>query len=97
VLDPSQIAWRLPWRLVSPKEAKEFEEELQREVCKEHALFNRKAKAVGRRIDCADVLFHLEDAGTQLGVTHLTWKKVSVRRTPSTQMKPAGGNCLPEG
>ena len=85
MFDLSEIAWRRPWCSVSPKEAKDFEKELKREVCKEHALFNRKVKAIGRRIDCDDVLFHLEDAGTQLVVAHLTWKEESHYNWPSTE------------
>jgi hypothetical protein len=85
MFDSSQITWPRPWRPITPKEAKEFEKELKREVCDEHALFDRKAKAVGRRIDCDDVLFHLEDAGTQLAVTHLTWKEESNYNWPFTE------------
>ena len=83
--DSSMIAWRQPWCAVSKKEAKEFEEELKKEVCKEHSLFNRKVKAIGKRVDCDDVLFHLEDAGTQLAVAHLTWKYESNYNWPSTE------------
>ena len=85
MFDQSAITWRRPWCPVTPKEANEFEEELRREVCKEHVLFNRKVKAIGHRIDCADVLFHVEDAGTQMAVSHLTWKEESNYNWPSTE------------
>ena len=52
---PSGMEWLEPWKAVADGAA--LEAELSREVVKGHSLHGLQAMAVGRRIDCDDVLF----------------------------------------
>ena len=50
-----------------------LETELSREVAPEHPLYALSAVAIGRRIDCDDVLFQLRGSSQMLAVVRLTW------------------------
>jgi hypothetical protein len=63
------IQWLPPWE---PTEL-DLAAELAREVGPGHPLHGRPAVAVGRRVDCDDVLFWLPDGPAALAVVHLTW------------------------
>lgn len=60
-----------PWEFINSKNDC-FESELYKEITKGHILFNLKAKAIAKRIDCDDVLFELDN--NELALVHLTWK-----------------------
>lgn len=82
---PIEIKWSQPW-------IPEFDEEdllvreLQREVCDHHILFGVNARAVGRRIDCDDVLFVTDDPQKPIAVVHLTWRIESDPSLPITSI-----------
>ena len=48
--------------------------ELHREIVDGHPLHGPSAFAVGRRIDCDDVLFCVDHPSYTLAVVHLTWR-----------------------
>jgi hypothetical protein len=82
--NPSQIQWREPWHSISPDYAPKAEAELHRELCAGHVLFGRSVTAVGNRIDCDDILFHLGHAPPQFAVVHLTFQRESDPTWPHT-------------
>jgi hypothetical protein len=63
------LEWLPPWE---PTDS-DLAVELAREVGPGHLLFGRAAIAVGRRIDCDDVLFWLPAGPAALAAVHLTW------------------------
>ncbi len=65
-----EIEWIKPWEPVS-QSAGNLNVELQKEISPQHPLHGHAAQAMGRRADCDDALFLLDD-GT-LAVVHLTW------------------------
>ena len=82
--DVRGIEWLLPWQPT----AAALEVELQREVGRGHLLFERPAVAIGRRVDCDDVLFWLPAGPAVLAVVHLTWagKRERSPQWPATQL-----------
>lgn len=68
-VDFQKIGWLDPWFF----SLSALENELRRELCPAHALFQVKALAVGRRRDSDDVLFLLPEHNPPLAVVHLTW------------------------
>ncbi len=64
-----QFPWLDPWHPTKPG----LEKELAREVGPLHPLHGQQATAVGRRLDCDDVLFFLPEGPFPLAVVHLTW------------------------
>ena len=78
------LEWLPPWQ---PTDA-DLAVELAREVGRGHPLFGRRAVAVGRRVDCDDVLFWLPDGPAALAVVHLTWtgKRERSAEWPSTHL-----------
>lgn len=82
----SDIEWLEPWQAVSESEATQLETELRRELAPGHAIFGRRATAVGARRDCDDVLFELLDPA-QLAVVHLSYATHPDRPPwPSTEL-----------
>jgi len=69
-----QIDFVEPWVAVS-SERISFEEELRCELSPDNPLSVLVLRAIGRRIDCDDVLFEAcdEKADFKLVVVHLTW------------------------
>lgn len=63
-----------PWVAVG-SEGASLEAELRRELSPDNALSDFNAQAIGRRIDCDDVLFEVRDekADFKLALVHLTW------------------------
>ena len=63
-----------PWIAVG-SERVSFEEELRRELSSGNALSCFDVRAIGRRVDCDDVLFEVcnEEADFKLALVHLTW------------------------
>jgi len=67
------LAWLEPWQpILSPSN---LEIELEQEIREGHMLFGRKAIAVGRRIDCDEVLVHLSERVCPLAVVYLDAKR----------------------
>ena len=105
--DPTQIRWREPWQAINPDQAQEFEDEVRREVCAEHAMFGRSAAVVGRRKDRDDFLFYLGNKPPRFAVVHLTFQKEKMPEWPKTtffdsledwislSMEPAANDYFP--
>jgi hypothetical protein len=84
-IDPSRIPWREPWYALREDWARKAEAELRREVCSEHALFDRNAIAIGQRQDCDDFLFFLGDTPPSYAVVHLTYQHETRPDWPQTE------------
>ena len=87
---PENIEILIPWRIItdtSEKGADALTAELSSELVPKHVLYGLTAKAVAARIDRDDVLFEIEgaDADMSLAVVHLTWRKESDPRWPTTR------------
>lgn len=69
------MQWLVPWHSIADKagEAAGLERELSRELSAGHELWGVPVRALGRRQDCDDVLFALEDGTGRVAVVHLTW------------------------
>ena len=72
MLNYPQRDWLSPWRSLRPEEVKQLEAELRHEATPLHALYGKKTRAVARREDNDDVLYHISDDG-RYAVAHLTW------------------------
>jgi len=70
------------WSLLSEKEARAMEEELAREVCKKHVLYEKSVNAVARRDDRDDFLF-VDKNSDSIFLVHLTWSKETSPDWPS--------------
>ena len=69
-----QIDFVEPWVAVG-SEKELFEEELSLELSPDNVLSGFKVQAIGRRVDCDDVLFEVRDVKVdfKLALVHLTW------------------------
>ena len=69
-----QIDFVEPWVAVNSERVL-LEEELRRELSPDNTLSGFNMWAIGRRVDCDDVLFEVCDAKTdfKLALVHLTW------------------------
>lgn len=66
--------WLLPWGpLPQDRPNDGLADELRREVCQQHVLFDIPVRSIGVRQDCDDVLFELLDGSGRLAVVHLTF------------------------
>ena len=75
-----------PWvELTDPSERTRFEEELRREVCQGHVLFDRSARALARRVDRDDVLFEIS-GGPTVAAVHLTYSRETLPDWPATEV-----------
>ena len=83
--DPRDIKWLDPWIPESDEDGL-LAKELRREVCDRHILFGINVQAVGRRIDCDDVLFISDDSQKPIAVVHLTWQIESDPTWPITRI-----------
>lgn len=69
-----QAHWLIPWHPITTRNREDhLAHELQREVCRQHVLFNVPVKSIGYRQDCDDVLFQLLDGSERVAVVHLTY------------------------
>jgi hypothetical protein len=82
--DSSTIEWLEPWYELPPDQAKALVAELQSELCSGHVLFRKTLKALGRRQDCDDALFLIEESPPRLAVVHLTFQYESNPTWPKT-------------
>ena len=77
-----------PWVAVGSERAS-LEEELRRELSPDNTLSGFNMRAIGRRVDCDDVLFEVCDAKAdfKLALVHLTWSgKVESSPWPITKL-----------
>ncbi len=78
------MEWLTPWFSIANDSAQmvELEQELHRELAVGHPLYGLPVRALGRRQDCDDVLFALEDGTGRVAVVHLTWTHSPPERLP---------------
>jgi hypothetical protein len=69
------MEWLVPWYAVAddPAQMAGMAAELARESSSEHPLYGLPVRTLGRRQDCDDVLFAIEDGTGRVAVVHLTW------------------------
>jgi hypothetical protein len=93
------VQWLEPWYCITdvPSQATGMERELCRELSAGHPLFGLPVRAVGRRQDCDDVLFVLDDG--RVAVVHLTWTHNPPEQPPwpGTTMYPSFEAWVAEG
>ena len=67
--------WLVPWYSVTDnaRQVAAMEHELCRELAVGHPLYGLPVRTVGRRQDCDDVLFAIDDGTGRFAVVHLTW------------------------
>ena len=85
---PENVEILVPWRIItdmSEKSAEVLTAELSSELVPKHVLYGLTARAVAARIDRDDVLFEIEGTDMALAVVHLTWRKESDPRWPTTR------------
>ena len=89
------INWLPPWQ---PTDA-DLGAELTREIGAEHVLAGRPVVALGRRIDCDDVLFWLPSGPAALAVVHLTWtgKRECDPQWPATRLYDSLAEWIAKG
>ena len=73
-----------PWTPVSVEQAHILEQELRRELCREHPLAGIEVECLARRADQDDVLFRLRGCQSEFAIVHLTWTRESVPEWPAT-------------
>ena len=73
--DVKSIDWKDPW-VAAGRQEEIFAKQLQKELAPKHPLYGLPASAIGRRVDCDDVLFLLGD--DTMAVVHLTWSEKQV-------------------
>jgi len=78
------VEWLAPWHSIANDSSQiaGMERELQRELTAVHPLYGLPVRALGRRQDCDDVLFALEDGTGRVAVVHLTWTHSPPERLP---------------
>jgi len=78
------MEWLVPWYSVSDEsaQAEAMERELYRELAEGHPLHGFRVRTLGRRQDCDDVLFAVEDGSERVAVVHLTWTYSPPDRLP---------------
>lgn len=72
-----------PWQITANPSF--YETELKKEVSFFHPLNWKKVRAIAKRIDRDDVLFEVLNGKLKYAVVHLTWKKESTWKWPSTK------------
>ena len=71
-MNTDDIKWKLPWRAIQFEvEIPGVQKQLESEITNKHPLWGTKPIAVGRRVDCDDVLAKLND-GAYASI-HLVW------------------------
>jgi len=66
----TEFIWLKPW-VAADRHGAALVSELNRELNSTHKLFEKCHRALGRRIDCDDVLFVCTD--NTFALVHLTW------------------------
>jgi hypothetical protein len=95
------MEWLAPWYSIAniPDQMAGMERELRRELSAGHPLHGLPVRALGRRQDCDDVLFALEDGTGRVAVVHLTWTQSPPERPPwpATTVYPSFEGWVAEG
>lgn len=70
----STITWLEPWYRVDDTDIRVgLEDQLGREICSRHKLFDESVRLIARRSDTDDALFLLADG--RVAEVHLTWRQ----------------------
>ena len=81
-----KIKWLEPWDSLCT-DGKSFEQELYKEVGRNHVLYNKKVSVIGRRYDRDDFLFEVKDIEFKFAVVHLTFSgKEEIGVNPRTKV-----------
>jgi len=88
---PDNIELLTPWRIIDasdevPNRAETLSAWLESEIPPKHVLYGSKARAVATRIDRDDVLFEIQGGDMPLAVVHMTWRRETDPRWPSTKL-----------
>jgi hypothetical protein len=84
---PVNIDILKPWEALTGAEKSEsFSAQLKTTLPEMHVLNGLKVTAVAARIDRDDVLFEVVGGETPLAVVHMTWRKETDPRWPSTKL-----------
>ncbi len=71
-MNEEDIKWKLPWRAIQfEAEIPGVQKQLESEITKKHPLWGTNPFAIGRRVDCDDIVAKLND-GTY-AIVHLVW------------------------
>lgn len=84
---PMSVEWLVPWHPEdNAEEKRSLLAEFQREIPVGHVLSGASLTLIGRRQDCDDVLFALDDG--RVAIVHLTWsgKREPVPSSPWTRV-----------
>jgi len=66
------IEWLEPWDTICT-DGSTFEEELYKELGRNHILYGKKVSALGRRYDRDEYLFQVNNSNYKIAVVHLTF------------------------
>jgi hypothetical protein len=95
------MEWLVPWSSIAddPDQRAGMERELRRELSAGHPLYGLPVRTLGRRQDCDDVLFAVEDGTGRVAVVHLTWTHSPPERPPwpGTSVYPSFEAWVAEG
>ena len=95
------MKWLVPWHSIAdaPDQLTAMARELRRELSPGHPLYGLSVRTLGRRQDCDDVLFAIEDGTGRVAVVHLTWTHSPPERSPwpSTVVYPSFEGWVTEG
>jgi hypothetical protein len=83
------MEWVEPWYSIAGNEKLTLELELARELTAGHPLYGAPVSALGRRLDCDDVLFGLTDGTGRVALVHLTWSAGEKPPWPWTDIYPS--------
>ena len=85
---PDGLEILAPWRSIAgsggESESERLTNELRKELSQGHILYGAKLRAVAFRKDRDDVLFEVDNSDHPLVVVHLTWRRESDPRWPTT-------------
>ncbi|MBT8370436.1 MAG: hypothetical protein HKO68_10300 [Desulfobacterales bacterium] len=84
--DPSELDWPEGWNALHYHDIPKTTRELNREICKEHVLYNIPACALGRKPHTDNFLFQVEAGDYHFARVHITWNKKKDPNWPNTKL-----------
>ena len=84
--DPSELDWPDNWGALHYDDIPKFTRELNKEICKDHILYGLPLCALGRCQGNDNFLFQIESAAEKFALVHLTWRKETDPRWPTTML-----------
>lgn len=85
---PTNVDILAPWKAIEASEERSelLSAELETGLPQKHVLHGLKVTAVAARVDRDDVLFEVVGSEMPLAVVHMTWRKETDPRWPSTKL-----------